>query len=156
MVHSAEYWAEEESFVATWLHLLVLQWGLGVEGGKVVWVPSAGLEEPSTLMGFFTSWWSLICLCHWWGEAKTTPSRIALLLEVVCTKPSVIGPALVEGIAALQQFPWGMCLSLWNPPAVLLLKKKIKFIFPQMQKACIPSEKLLLGYFGPCRKMPVA
>lgn len=54
---------------------------------------AGGAQHPR---GIFTSWWSLICLCHWWGEAKTTPSRIALLLEVVCTKPPVIGLAWLE------------------------------------------------------------
>lgn len=62
---------------------------------------------------------------------------------------------LTVGIAAHRQFPGGMCLSLWNPTFFffLLLKKKIRFIFPQLQNACLPSENLLLGYFGPFRKI---
>lgn len=60
---------------------------------------------------------------------------------------------LSVGIAVHRQFPGGMCLSLCNPPAVLLLEKKIQFIFPQLRKTCLPSENLLLGYFGPFRKI---
>lgn len=59
---------------------------------------------------------------------------------------------LTVGIAVHRQFPGGMCLSLWNPPAVLLIEKN-KFIFPQLRNTCLPSENLLLGYFGSFRKI---
>lgn len=58
---------------------------------------------------------------------------------------------LTVGIAVHRQFPGGMCLSLWNPPAVLLLET-IQFIFPQLWITCLPSGNLL-GYFGPFRKI---
>lgn len=60
---------------------------------------------------------------------------------------------LTVGIAVDRQFPAGMCLSLCSPPAVPLLEKKIQFIFPQLWNTCLPSENLLLGYFGPFREI---
>lgn len=110
---------------------------------------AGGAQHPH---GIFTSWWSLICLCHWRGEAKTTPSPGGTSPGGWVCETSSHRTCLTIGIAVHRQFPGGMCLSLWNPPAVLLLEKN-KFIFPQLWNTCLPSENLLLGYFGSFRKI---
>lgn len=134
-------------FAARWLHLSCNEgWGWRVES----WFgsPLQGWRSPAPSWDFhflveFDLPLSLV------GRSKNHSFSDSTSLGGCVHETSSRRTCLIEGIAALQQFPWGMCLSLWNPPAVLLLKKKIKLIFPQLQKACIPSEKLLLGYFWP-------
>lgn len=73
-----------------------------MEGGKRAWVPSAGLEEPSTLLGFSLP--GGVGFAFVTGAEKQKPHLLGQHLEVVCTD---LQPQDLPGwrTAALQRFP---------------------------------------------------
>lgn len=154
MVHSAECWAEEENLRRDgYICPATRAGGGGWKAGLGPLCRAGGAQHPP---GIFTSWWSLICLCHWWGEAKTTPSQIALLLEVVSTKPPVVGPAWLK---ELQLFSSSLEVCAFHSGIHQLffcLKRRLSSFFPSCRKLVSLQRNCFWGIFGPCRKMRVA
>lgn len=137
-----------------WLRPSAPQRGPGLEGGKEIWgAPrrAGGAGRPPGDFYFLVEFDLPLPL----AGSSTNPSFWVALLWSCVHQTSRHRTCPRQGVAAPRSLR-GTCLPLWSPPALLLLKKKPKLLFSQLQQACIPTENPILGYFGPPRRMPLA